>query len=71
MDSQEVQRVPQEVPHDIQAMKNNGYRNMIGTLIFVICVIVLCLLIWGGIEIKKAIDKSKESKELEKESEKL
>ena len=52
-------------------MKNNGYRNMIGTLIFVICVIVLCLLIWGGIEIKKAIDKSKESKELEKESEKL
>jgi Na+-transporting NADH:ubiquinone oxidoreductase subunit NqrC len=74
MESHEVQpqlppQTPQLPPPDIQAAKKNANRNMYGTLIFVICVIVLCLLIWAGIEIKKLIDKSKESKELEKEKE--
>jgi hypothetical protein len=74
MESHEVQpqlppQTPQLPPPDIQAAKKNANRNMYGTLIFVICVIVLCLLIWAGIEIKKLIDKSKESKESkEKES---
>ena len=56
----QVPQVPQ-VPEDIQRMERNAKNKSRGALIFIVCVVFACLIAWAGIEINKAVQKSKES----------